>query len=473
MFSYTLLTVFIVDLLSTSGDIPLSWTSPMYPKLYSNDTHVNPLGKPITEQEDAWLGSLVTIGAVLGPLPFGFIAEKFGRKTALLSIALPHIVAYITMSFAKTIYLFYFGRILSGLAMGGGYTLLPVYIAEISQDYNRGAMSQTLNVFTAIGNFIPYAIGPFTSVKWFNITLSSIPILFFVTFLIIGPETPYHYVRVNKIEKATKSLMLLRSKDQKQIELELESIRRHLKKKEHGHFSDILRSKALRKAFIICVVLVIAQELCGFCAVIFYLQPIFETVGADIPADISALIVGAAMLASSFLPIFLVDRAGRKILTTCSCFGMSISLAVIGTFFYLKDSTSFDTKPIFWVLISNLIFYIVSFNFGICSVPWTLTSELFPSSVKQISVSIVTCVCWTSSFFVTKFFNDMNDAMGRAGTFWFFAGCSLATAGFSIVYVPETKGKSFREIQDMLNGVRNEPESEGSKEEVQEMVHGT
>ncbi|XP_023312973.1 sugar transporter ERD6-like 4, partial [Anoplophora glabripennis] len=183
---------FSVDLLSTTGDVTLSWTSPMYPKLYSNDTNINPLSQPITVQQDAWLGSLVTIGAMVGPFPFSFLAEKYGRKISLLCIALPHTIAYLTMAFARNIYWFYFGRVLGGLAMGGGYTLVPMYIAEVSRDKNRGAMSQTLNVFTSIGNFLPYAIGPFLSVRWFNLILAAIPTVCFLIFVFVGPETPHY-----------------------------------------------------------------------------------------------------------------------------------------------------------------------------------------------------------------------------------------------------------------------------------------
>ncbi|KAJ8977232.1 hypothetical protein NQ317_003807 [Molorchus minor] len=160
-FNYALVSIFAVNLLATTGDVTLSWTSPIYPKLYSNDSSENPLGRPITETEDSWLGSLLLIGAIFGPFPFSFIATKFGRKLSLLCIAVPHIISYTTMAFAKTIYLFYFGRLFGGLALGGGYTLLPMYIAEVSETANRGMMSLTLNVFWAIGNFIPYAVGPF------------------------------------------------------------------------------------------------------------------------------------------------------------------------------------------------------------------------------------------------------------------------------------------------------------------------
>ncbi|KAJ8920261.1 hypothetical protein NQ315_011922 [Exocentrus adspersus] len=448
--SFTLVSVLTVNLLATAGDVTLSWTSPIYPKLYSNDSSVNPLGRPITEDEDGWLGSLLTLGAIVGPFPYSVVASKFGRKIGLLAVAVPHIISYITMAFARTIYLFYFGRIFGGMAMGAGYSLLPMYIAEVSEVPNRGMMSLTLNVFWAVGNFIPYALGPFISIMWFNIILACIPSAFFIIFLLTGVETPYYLMENNKTDKAEKSLMKLRSLEKEGVQNELEDIKAHLKKEEDGHFSDILKKVELRKAFIICLVLIIAQEMSGFCAITFYLQPIFEAADTNIPPEMSALYVGVSMLVSSFIAPFLVDRLGRRFLTIASCAGMCAALVMLGSFFYVQDSTESSTDSILWIPIFSLVFYILSFNFGMCSVPWTLCSELFPNNVKQIAASCVSSTCWLTTFLITRFFNDMNDGLGRAGTFWFFAACCLTAAIFSVIMVPETKGKSFSEIQDML-----------------------
>ncbi|KAJ3626804.1 hypothetical protein MTP99_017272 [Tenebrio molitor] len=135
--SYTILTVLTVDLLATSDDITMTWTSPIFPKLYSNDSEVNPFDKPITTDEESWIGSLINIGAMIGPFPYGFIGEKYGRKIGLLAISIPHIIAYLTLAFSRTVYLYYFARLLGGIAIGGGYTLLPMYLAEVAEDSNR------------------------------------------------------------------------------------------------------------------------------------------------------------------------------------------------------------------------------------------------------------------------------------------------------------------------------------------------
>nr|XP_023011502.1 facilitated trehalose transporter Tret1-like [Leptinotarsa decemlineata] len=452
-FQSSVTAILIVDLLATSGDVTLSWTSPMYPKLYSNDTSVNPLGRPISPDEDSWIGSLLNLGAIIGPYPYAIIAGKIGRRIALLAVALPQIISFLIMAFAKHIYLFYFARFLAGLAVGAGYSLLPMYIAEISRDDNRGAMSLTLNVFWAIGNFLPYVLGPFLTVYWFNTALAIIPITFLVLFTISVPESPYYLVEVGEIEKAEETIMLLRSLSKEEVQEELSSIKAYLKQTEDGNFWDIIKDKTLRKALLICLVLIVSQELSGFCAITYHLEPIFESASTNISADLSAFIVGFVLLISSFVAPFLVDRAGRKALIICSCLGMCLALTLLGIFFHIQD-LNYCTKSINWIPIFSLMWYIVFFNLGICSVPWTLTSELFPNNVKQIASSTITSFCWVTSFTTTKTFNDMNQWIGKSGTFWVFAVSCLCCAIFSIFYVPETKGKSFSEIQNMLQSVK-------------------
>ncbi|KAJ8942449.1 hypothetical protein NQ318_002661 [Aromia moschata] len=448
--NYTFLAAFAAGLLATSGDITMTWTSPIYPKLYSNDTSINPLGKPITQEEDGWIGSLINIGAMIGPFIFSFIAEKFGRRIGLLCIAIPHITAYITFAFARNVYLFYFGRLFGGISVGGGYTLLPMYMAEISEDSNRGFLSVSLIFFWSMGNLLPYAIGPFVSIMVLNLILACIPISFFIVFLLFGVETPYYWLKLNKPRKAQESLMTLRSLDKKGVQKELEHIQKNFKREEGGHFSDIIKNRGLRKALIISLLLIIFQQLSGVNAVGFYLQSIFEASGTDIPSDISSLIYGFAILITCFIPIGLVSRFGRRTLHMVSCVGVSLSIVLIGIFFYLHDSTDIDINRISWLPIFSLLMYVFTFSIGVAVIPWTLSSELFPVNVKQISASAVSTTCWITSFIVTKFFNDMNTLMGRAGTFWFFTGCTVVACVFTIFFVPETKGKSFREIQDLL-----------------------
>lgn len=418
----------------------------MFPKLYSNDSSINPLGKPITEEEDAWLGSLLNIGALIGPFFFLYVTDKFGRKPALLCIAIPVAVSYFISAFANKLYLFYIVRILGGISAGACYALTPNYVAEISEDSSRGQMSQMLNVFWAFGNFIVYSLGPFMNVRYFNILLSCIPTVFFVLFLLIAPESPYHLVKKDRIEDATKVIKFLWRKTEEHSEGHINHIRKGLLEEEKAGFSEIIGNSATRRVFLICIGLVLAQDLCGFTVILFYMQMIFKAAGMRIRSENCSLIISVFLFVSSFVSPFFIDRTGRRFLTIISLFGMSIGLLTLGIYFFAEDIL----QNFSWIPLACLILYVFSFNFGISSIPFTLISELFPTKIKNTVSTVVGLMSWFISFILTNSFNSMNHSLGHAGTFWIFAGFSFLSGIFSVLLVPETKGKSFSEIQRML-----------------------
>lgn len=432
----------------------------MYSKLYSNDSYINPLGQPITMEEDGWIGSLVNIGAAVGTFPFGFIAERFGRKITLLLIGIPHVICFITMAFAENIYLLYFGRLFGGLAVGGGYAIMPIYLAEVADESKRGLYSTTLGIFWNFGNFLPYAIGPFLSAMWFNLILAVLPVTFCVIFISFGTETPYHLVAVDKVEEARELLMLLRGKDKSGVEEELVHVQSVVKNEEQGHFSDILTNSGLRKAFLISVAMIVLLQMSGLYAIAFYQQPIYEAAGTKITPEISSLVSGAFLFLCGFIMPAIVNKFNRRTLFTISTSASAVSLMVIGTFFYLKDVAKVDTRPLYWLPITGMFMYTFSMGLGFGMLPWTISSELFPKSVKQIALSVLSSICFCCAFLVTKFFNDMKLCLGSGGIFWFFSAVCALTAVFGLLWIPETRGKNFIEIQAMLQSDRKTLEDE-------------
>ncbi|CAG9836056.1 unnamed protein product [Diabrotica balteata] len=451
--SYALVTVLAVDLLATTGDITMTWTSPMFSKLYSNNSNVNPLPQPITKEQDALIASLINVGAMVGGIPFSYLSESYGRKTALLAIGIFHIVAYATMAFAQCVELFYFGRILGGLAVGAGYTLLPLYIAEVAEENKRGPYSVTLAIFWALGNFLPYLIGPFLTVQIFNLFNLCVALLFFVTFLLLGTETPFYLVGANKLEEAQKVLMLLRGKESTGVEGELQHIKYSLDQERQTEPESLWKmfiNPGIKKAFVISLSLIIFQQLSGWNAITFYLQPIFEMSGSSIPSDISSLVVGAAIFCFSLPAPYLTDKLGRKTLLIFSSIFLGLSLLLLAVFVFVQTRTNLNTEFMSWVPITSLTIAVFAFQNGLAVLPWTISSELFPKNVKKLSSTSTNAACWLTSFIMTQFFNDMVRGFGVDGTMFMFAVFTFLCAIFTYFYVPETRKKTFVEIQKIL-----------------------
>ncbi|KAK9890880.1 hypothetical protein WA026_012224 [Henosepilachna vigintioctopunctata] len=110
----------IGNLASLTCGVASSWTSPEIPKFKENGTSLETLP---TAEEESWIGSLLPVGAIIGPFFAGFGADKFGRKYTLLLGNVPFILAFLIACFAKSLLYIYVLRFLCGLGVGLTYTV--------------------------------------------------------------------------------------------------------------------------------------------------------------------------------------------------------------------------------------------------------------------------------------------------------------------------------------------------------------
>lgn len=426
----------------------LTWTSPVLPKLKDKDQ--TPFTKPIDSEQDSWIGSSLPLGAVFGPYIWGYLSNKIGRKKTVLLMAIPFIVAYITLAFARTIELYYFSRFLSGISTGGVFIILPALVSEISEDAIRGALSSSLNTFVILGTILSYTIGPYVSLTAFNLISCVFPVLFCVLFFLIAEESPFYLIQAEKYNEAEKSLMLYRARSSHYVQIELNTIKATVNANEKASIKDIFRTQGNIKALFISLSLMFFQQFSGINIILINTQNIFEATGSSIPSDISAITIGIVALIASFAVPSVVDKWGRRVLFLISAIGMSVAESMLGAYFYLKDDKQ-DVESIFWLPIISLILYVFIYNLGFGPLPWTVLAEVFPENIKATASSYVSSFCWLLAFILSKVFNSMSDSIGIGGTFWVFTGFNVLAIIFVAFWLPETKGKSFLEIQKILN----------------------
>lgn len=433
--------------------IACTWSSPVLAILTDEEkVSENPFGSVITSEEESWIGSLLALGAVLGPLPCGLLADRIGRKPTLLLLATPVLVSFIILAFAKTIPLYYIARFMVGFSVGGAYTVLPIFISEIAEVSNRGILSSTFNGVLTLGMLISYSLGPYVSIMVFNIICAIFPLIYVVLLFFFVPESPVYYMKKNRREDAQMALKTLRAANtEKELMEELREMELEIETSAEGSIKDLFRNKGLVKALIISVSLASFQPLSGIDVVQFYTQTIFEATGSSMPAEISSILMGSVQFLAGFITPLFVERLGRKVLLLASAIGMVISEVPLGIYFYLNTETDFDVEKIFWLPTVSLMVYIVAFNYGFGPLPWTVMGEVFPSSVKSIASGLTASICWTLSFIMTRFFLTISDAITIGVTFWLFASFCFIAGIFVITIVPETKGKTFAEIQKQFN----------------------
>ncbi|KAK9694547.1 Sugar transporter [Popillia japonica] len=409
-------------------------------------------------EEQGWIGSLATLGALVMCFSTGFFCNLIGRKWTMLMLILPFSLGWLLIIFAQNLQMLYAGRFFTGLAGGAFCVSAPLYTSEISETEIRGRLGSFFQLFLTVGILLAYIFPLFSDIFLHSILCGIIPLIFGVVF-IIQPETPVHLIRKGKNEMARASLQKLRGKHY-DIEPEITRIITSIEEDRNNKVPILqaMRTTAAKKASLICFSLMFFQQLSGINAVIFYTGDIFEASGIDMDSQHATVIVGAVQVVATFCSSMVVDKLGRKILLLISDGFMAISTILLGVFFTLKDKELVDEDTLGklgFLPVLALCLFIIVFSLGFGPIPWLISSELFPPEIKAVASSAAATFNWFLAFLVTKFYLDLKEAIGGDITFYIFSGISVLGTLFIFLVVPETKGKSMEEIQELLEGKKS------------------
>lgn len=146
-----------------------------------------------------------------------------------------------------------------------------------------------------------------------------------------------------------------------------------------------------------------------------------------------------------------MDRAGRRLLTLISCFGMAISHSVVAYFFYLQLNEH-DVSSIAWLPLVALSTYVITYCLGIGPVPYVVTAEVFRQDVSSSATTVCYIFYWAISFASIQGFTLAMKFLGVDGCFFMLA--SFCTISFVLCYclLIETKGRDRQDIVDELAG---------------------
>ncbi|KAJ3626027.1 hypothetical protein MTP99_016554 [Tenebrio molitor] len=268
----------------------LTWTSPALPMLEKSE-------RKITEAQGAWIGSLLTLGACLGAIPTGSIANFIGRKRTLQMLALPLFASWLTIAYGNRVEALYVARFVAGLAIGGVSVAAPMYVAELAHTSIRGTLGTFFQVQITVGVLLEYLLGgTVASFKCLALASSVFPILFLVGFSFM-PETPVYLYGKGRVDAARKSLEYFRGRHYN-LDEELLRIADDIKEANtnKAKLSDLFSCRATLNGLIVSLGLMVFQQMSGINAVLFYTGNIFAETGSLMAPDTSAILVGTVQV---------------------------------------------------------------------------------------------------------------------------------------------------------------------------------
>lgn len=353
---------------------------------------------------------------------------------------------------------------------GGAFVIVPVYIGEIAQGEIRGTLGTMFQLLVTIGILFVYTVGAFVDVFTLTLICLVIPIIFAVVFVWM-PESPTYLVNRGKLEEATKSFGFLRGwkhDNQSEIDrLKYEEEQRQLVNKNSSLKVSFSRIET-KKALMIIIGLYVFHQLCGINAVIFNATDIFEKAKTNISPRIQTIGIGLIQVLMTLVSVFVADKWGRKIMLFLSQMLMAITTLCLGIFFFIKVENPTLAENLLWLPMTSLGLFIVGYGIGQGPLVHTMIGEICAADIKGFAIGVALSLNWFLAFCITKFFSNLQSALGVHSTFWIFSGFSFLGAVFVCFCVPETKGKSLNAIQRMLAGIKDpkqEDEQEGEVED--------
>ncbi|CAN7940779.1 unnamed protein product, partial [Ixodes hexagonus] len=426
-------------LASMSYGLAVGYSSPALPDIRQR------MG--LSDDQSDWFGSLLNIGGLFGALAGGQLIKLIGRKDTLLSATSFNVAGWLCIIAGPVPGVLFLGRIVEGFSMGMRSLTVSVFVSEISPKDIRGLLSATCTLSFTLGVLLSNIMG-----KWLGYdslaAACMIPAVLMALTLPWLADSPRWLLQVHRVEAASQALQFYRGPD---VDEEFEAMKANVVNAGQFRMSE-LKQPYIYKPFLCALLALFLQQFSGIAVLLLYTRDIFVMSGWSLSAADSSIIVNAVPVASVGAAVVLTDRLGRRILMLFSLAVSGLSLATVGGFYHFKqirDDASF-AESFGWLPLASLCMFFLGFSVGLRPLPPILMGEMLPLRIRSFAAGILMCLFFACATVTAKEYHDMLAFFGQDGLFWFYG--SVMAAGFILVMVllPETKGKTLEEIEQLF-----------------------
>ncbi|KAL1621912.1 hypothetical protein SLS56_008990 [Neofusicoccum ribis] len=446
-----------------------------------------------------WLTSILELGAWIGTLYSGFLAEILSRKYAILINVAVFIVGVIIQTTAAAgggHHSILGGRFITGMGVGSLSMIVPMYNAEIAPPEVRGALVGLQQLSITLGIMISFWIdygcnyiggtgdGQSKTAWLLPLSLQLVPAVLLGVGMVFMPFSPRWLVHHERDSEARTVLASLRNltQDHELIELEYAEIRAQslFEKKtlaeKFPHLSEptawnifklqwvaigsLFKSKPMFRRVIVATVTMFFQQWTGINAILYYAPQIFNKLGLSSNA-VSLLatgVVGIVMFIATIPAVMYVDKLGRKPVLIVGALGMATCHIIIAVI-VAKNQYQWPThQSAGWAAVVMVWLFVVHFGYSWGPCAWILIAEVWPLSNRPYGIALGASSNWMNNFIVGQVTPDMLTNM-TYGTYIFFGLLTFGGAAFIWLVVPETKNLTLEEM-DILFGSQGTAEAD-------------
>ncbi|KAE8145482.1 general substrate transporter [Aspergillus avenaceus] len=417
-------------------------------------------------------------GALAGCLAIWPVTNRYGRRRAMMSCSVIFCLGVIfEVINSHSLPIFYLGRVICGLGIGGSATVIPIYLSEMSPKDIRARLGSCYQFTFTIGILVSYWVdygiqfrAP-TAAQWqIPLALQLIPgALMGIGMLTLDESVRWLLVH-GESARAWRSLVWVRSSSDASVAAEFAHIKQGIEADQRVtadfHLRELLAWPNARR-LLLGIGLFTAQQSTGATAMAYFGPQFFALLVGD-NHSLTLLLTGifGALKVLSCLAfiIWVAERFGRRPLLILGAVAMS--LCMVTTVFVVKAShtptptVTATTIPASSILTIALIYTSIAFyNLSWGPLPWPCATELFSTRIREPGVAVGVAAQWLTNFIWSSSTPYVLQGLGWA-TFLLFGLLDLSIAGFVGLCLPETAGKSLEDIDVLFDAASDKDDEE-------------
>lgn len=403
------------------------------------------------------------LGAAVGAMTAGWIADKIGRISVMKIAAVLFLISAIGTAFAHDVWTVVLFRVIGGIGVGVASVIAPAYIAETSPPRIRGRLGSLQQLAIVSGIFLSFAInyllqwlagGPneplwlgIDAWRWMFLAMALPAILYGVLAFTI-PESPRYLVASHKIPEARRVLNMLLG--EKNLEITIDRIKESLEREDKPSLRDLKKPTGGIYGIVwVGLGLSIFQQFVGINVIFYYSNVLWQAVGFS--ADDSAIftvITSVINVLTTLIAIALIDKIGRKPLLLIGSSGMAVTLITMSVIFGNATLNADGTPSLpgasgtVALIAANL--FVVAFGMSWGPVVWVLLGEMFPNRIRAAALGLAAAGQWAANWLITVTFPGLREHLGLA--YGFYGLCAVLSGLFVWRWVMETKGVSLEDM---------------------------
>ena len=413
--------------------------------------------------QQGWYVGCALVGSIIGVLFAGILSDKLGRKLTMVISAILFSASALGCALCTDFTQLVVYRIIGGVGIGVVSIVSPLYISEVSVAQYRGRLVSLYQLAVTVGFLGAYLVnyqllawsesGALLGVPLLNkifitevwrgmLGMETLPAILFFIIIFFIPESPRWLIVRGQERKAINILERIYNSITEATN-QLKETQSVLTAETSSEWS-LLMKPGILKAVIIGVCIAILGQFMGVNAVLYYGPSIFENAGLSGGDSLFyQVLVGLVNTLTTILALVIIDKVGRKKLVYYGVSGMVVSLILIGLYFLFGDSLGVSSL----FLLVFFLFYVFCCAVSICAVVFVLLSEMYPTKVRGLAMSIAGFALWIGTYLIGQLTPWMLQNLTPAGTFFLFALMCVPYMLIVWKLVPETTGKSLEEIE--------------------------